>query len=219
MFLITGIGSGIGKALFENISRKKYLVIGTARGETFKALNEKYAESTIEAVLELDLNLSDHIDKVVSVVRDKWGIVDILINNAGVSYRSVIEHMSEDEELLQFKTNYFGPVTLIKKLIPEMRQKGSGRIINISSVGGMMSMPTMGSYSASKFALEGISEALWYELKPWNIQVSLIQPGFIHSNSFKKVYISKKGEEAIKTNGDYKNYYTLHEYLYRNIYE
>jgi short-subunit dehydrogenase len=88
-----------------------------------------------------------------------------------------------------------------------MRRKRAGRIINVSSVGGMMAMPTMGAYSASKFALEGISEALYYEMRPWNIQVSLIQPGFVRSNAFKKVYVSEQAREAVKNSGTYANYY------------
>jgi short-subunit dehydrogenase len=111
--------------------------------------------------------------------------------------------MDTSEEELQMATNYFGPLGLIREVLPSMRAKHSGQIINVSSVGGMMAMPTMGSYSASKFALEGASEALWYELKPWGISVSLIQPGFINSNSFRKVYRSAKSRSI----SDYSEYY------------
>ena len=129
------------------------------------------------------------------------------MNNAGISYRSVVEHLSEADVHLQFRTNLFGPVHLARLCLPGMRARGRGRIINVSSVGGMMAMPTMGLYSASKFALEGISEALYYEMKPWGIHVSLLQPGFVRSNSFKNVYISEAARHAVESSGNYANYY------------
>jgi len=98
--------------------------------------------------------------------------------------------MTVADEQLQMQTNYFGPLALIRDLLPSMREKGRGKIINVSSVSGMIAMPTMASYSASKHALKGASEALWYEMKPYGINVSLIQPGFIKSNSFHNVYFS-----------------------------
>jgi short-subunit dehydrogenase len=88
-----------------------------------------------------------------------------------------------------------------------MRKNRWGRIVNLSSVGGMMAMPTMGSYRASKFALEGASEALWYELKPWNIKVVLVQPGFVHSNSFRGVYWSDKAKACMERDDGYAVYY------------
>jgi short-subunit dehydrogenase len=103
------------------------------------------------------------------------------ISRPSASYRAVVEHMSEPEEQHQFDTNYFGAVGLIRLVLPYMREIGRGKIINVSSVSGMLAMPTMGSYSASKYALEGLSEALWYEVRPLGINVSLIQPGFVKS--------------------------------------
>ncbi len=90
--------------------------------------------------------------------------------------------------------NFRAPLEMIRLVLPRMREKRTGRILNVSSVGGMMAMPTMGIYSASKFALEGASEALWYEMRPWNIHVSLIQPGFIHSESFAKTRYSQPSQ-------------------------
>ena len=114
--------------------------------------------------------------------------------------------MNESEELDQMTVNYLGPMNLMRTVIPYMRRQRSGRIINVSSVGGMMAMPTMGSYSASKWALEGASEALWYELKPWNIRVSLIQPGFINSDGFKKVRVPAS-LESVEHRTAYTGYY------------
>jgi short-subunit dehydrogenase len=105
--------------------------------------------------------------------------------------------------------NYFGPVELMRAVLPHMRQQGRGKIINVSSVSGMLAMPTMASYTASKYALEGISEALWYEVKPLGINVSLIQPGFIKSESFKNVYYTKASRFAEAKGADepYGDYY------------
>lgn len=136
-----------------------------------------------------------------------WGGIDILINNAGICYRSVVEHLSEEDVKQQFRTNLFGPLHLARLCLPHMRGQRSGRIINVSSVGGMMAMPTMGLYSSSKFALEGISEALYYEMKPWGVHVSLVQPGFVRSKSFKNVYISSAAKDAVEGSKTYANYY------------
>lgn len=137
----------------------------------------------------------------------RWTGVDILVNNAGISFRAVVEHMSAAEEQLQFDTNYFGPLGFIRATLPHMRKIGRGKIINVSSVSGMLAMPTMGSYTASKHALEGLSEALWYEVKPLGINVSLIQPGFVRSKSFLKVHYSTRSGPQNESEGLYADYY------------
>jgi short-subunit dehydrogenase len=116
--------------------------------------------------------------------------------------------MSEEEEIHQLATNYIGPMSLIRLVLPHMRRVGRGKIINVSSVSGMLAMPTMASYSASKFALEGASESLWYELRPLGVNVTLVQPGFVHSDSFKRVYYSRRAA-ACATDGitEYGDYY------------
>jgi short-subunit dehydrogenase len=115
--------------------------------------------------------------------------------------------MTPLEEQHQFETNYFGPINLIREVLPHMRKLGRGKIINVSSVSGMLAMPTMGSYSASKYALDGLSEALWYEVKPLGINVCLIQPGFIRSKSFLKVHYSGQSGPENDIEGIYADYY------------
>lgn len=150
-------------------------------------------------LLELDVTDAAMRSKVILEAASRFGGVDVLVNNAGISYRSVVEHMTEVHRMTQMNVNFRSPMELVRLVLPGMRQKGYGRIINVSSVGGMMAMPTMSVYSASKFALEGASEALWYEVRPFGIAVTLIQPGFINSNSFRHTKLTESGEKASKS--------------------
>lgn len=208
IILVTGCGSGIGLALAEQLYKKnRYRVIITARKNSIAFLKEKFIESKNFLIRELDVINEIERTKLIDEIVARWSGVNILINNAGVSYRAVVEHMSVDEEQHQFATNYFGPVGLIRAVLPHMRKLGRGKIINVSSVSGMLAMPTMGSYSASKYALEGLSEALWYELKPLGINVCLIQPGFIRSKSFLNVKYSVLSNPQHDTEAVYADYY------------
>lgn len=162
-----------------------------------------------ERFLVRTLDVTDEVARnaLIRDIESEWGGVNVLVNNAGVSYRAVVEHMNAAEEQHQFDTNYFGPVGLIRAVLPFMRKIGRGKIINVSSLSGMLAMPTMGSYSASKYALEGISESLWYEVRPLGINVSLIQPGFVHSKSFLNVRYSLKSGPEHGIEGLYADYY------------
>lgn len=208
IILVTGCGSGIGLALAEQLYKKNcYRVIITARKNSIAFLKEKFIESENFLIRELDVINEVERTKLIDEIVARWSGVNILINNAGISYRAVVEHMSVDEEQHQFATNYFGPVGLIRAVLPHMRKLGRGKIINVSSVSGMLAMPTMGSYSASKYALEGLSEALWYELKPLGINVCLIQPGFVRSKSFLNVKYSVLSSPQHDTEAVYADYY------------
>lgn len=184
--LVTGASTGLGLALAQLLVREpRYRLVLTARESSLG----RFAAAGIfegERVMlrALDVTVAREREAVVAEVNERWGGVDVLVNNAGVAYRAVVEHFREEEALAQLAINFRGPMELIRLVLPHMRERRSGRIINVSSVGGMMAMPTMALYSASKFALEGATEALWYEVRPWNIQVSLVQPGFIQSASF-----------------------------------
>lgn len=210
VILLTGVSSGIGLALAKKLlALKQDYVIATVRAQSRSALEKNGIKQTsLFWIREMDVTSDNDRKRVIAEIKEKLGRIDVIINNAGISYRAVVEHMSEEDELKQISTNYLGPIGLIRHALPIMRNQQSGKIINVSSVSGMMSMPTMSSYSASKWALEGATEALWYEMKPWNIQVSLIQPGFIHSDSFKNVYKPKCNEEPYKQVRDpYHHYY------------
>lgn len=208
VILITGCGSGVGLAIAELFyGMPMYRVVVTAREHSLELLKSKFQVSERFKIESMDVCSLPSQSVVVDRVIQDWGTIDILINNAGISYRSVVEHMSDEEERHQMSVNYFGPMALIRLVIPFMRAKGRGKIINVSSVSGMLAMPTMASYSASKYALEGASEALWYEMRPFGIDVSLIQPGFIRSSSFKNVYYSKKKKELKGQPDPYQEYY------------
>lgn len=208
VILVTGCGSGIGLALAEILYKKtNYRVVITARENSIASLKSKFIENDRFIVRTLDVTNESQRTELIQEISNLWLGVNILINNAGVSYRAVVEHMSVDEEQHQFATNYFGPVGLIRAVLPHMRRLGRGKIINVSSVSGMLAMPTMGSYSASKYALEGLSEALWYEVKPLGINVSLIQPGFVRSKSFLNVKYSILSGPQNDVEGLYADYY------------
>lgn len=208
--LVTGCSSGIGLELAQLLVKRQsdFNICLTARASSVERIHKagiKDAESII--IRPMDVTMDSERRAVVEEMGWRWGGTDILVNNAGVSYRAVVEHMSEEEEYHQMATNFFGPIALIRLVLPHMRNKNWGRLINISSVSGMMAMPTMSSYSASKFALEGACEALWYELKPWNIQVSVLQPGFLRSDSFKNVVYSRRAGACDLQNDEYCAYY------------
>ncbi|MEI7973288.1 MAG: SDR family oxidoreductase [Bdellovibrio sp.] len=207
--LITGCSSGIGLALAKVFYlQQDSRVIITARPRSIGVLHKLFTESDRVIIRELDITDDKNISHLITEVFLKWRRIDILINNAGICYRSVVEHMDEESELHQLKTNYLGPMSLIRAILPAMRDRGFGHIVNISSASGMLSMPTMGSYSASKSALQSASEALWYELKPFGVKVSIVQPGFVNSNSFNNVCYPKKAQLSLSLDAPYSSYYT-----------
>lgn len=206
--IITGCSSGLGRALAARlIQSKKYKVVVTAREGSLNRVRNYFEESEDVLIRKLDVTRDDQISELVNDVCLLWGGVDVLVNNAGICYRSVIEHMDILAEMIQLKTNYLGPMNLVRSVLPIMREQGGGKIINVSSVSGMVSMPTMASYTASKHALEGASEAMWYECRPYGIKVSLVEPGFINSDSFKHVVYSKKAELSVNLHGPHSEYY------------
>ena len=207
--LITGASTGIGLAIARALRRTRYRVILTARqGSLPRFALHELSESEHVRIRPLDVTSQEQREAIVEEAANDWGGIDILINNAGVSYRAVVEHVVEEERLAQMNVNFRSPMELIRLVLPGMRQKRGGRIITVSSVGGMMAMPTMAAYSASKFALEGAHEALWYEVRPWNIHVSLVQPGFVHSDGFQKVrYTTKSGHSEHELADPYHEHY------------
>jgi NAD(P)-dependent dehydrogenase (short-subunit alcohol dehydrogenase family) len=171
--LITGASSGVGQSTARLLSQRGYKVFGTSR-------NPAIAE-IIPAVemLPLDVRADDSVRGCVEVVSGRVGHIDVLINNAGYELAGALEELTSEEARAQFETNFFGVVRMVNAVLPGMRRQKRGHIINVSSLAGVSSIPFLGIYSASKFALEGYTEALRHELKPFNIQVSLTEAGFL----------------------------------------
>ncbi|MEE6249278.1 MAG: SDR family NAD(P)-dependent oxidoreductase [Bdellovibrionota bacterium] len=208
--LITGASTGLGLSLAKRLIEKdKYHLILSARESSLARFSEvPIAENENLWIRKLDIEEHKDMYDLIAEINTKLDGVDILINNAGVSYRSVVEHVTEKELEKQMSINFKSPLELIRLVLPRMRKKACGKIINISSVGGMMAMPTMAIYSASKFALEGASESLWYELKPYGISVTLVQPGFINSDSFSRTRLTQLAEKSFKDSKlSYHNHY------------
>lgn len=195
---------------------RQFHVIATARESSLARFDAAGVREGQDLwIRPLNVLIKAERDAVIEEANQKLGGIDVLINNAGYCLRGVIEQVNETERLKQIDTNFRAPMALIRGVLPHMRKKRSGYIINISSVGGMMAMPTMSIYSASKFALEGATEALWYEVRPWKIKVCLIQPGFINSDSFKNIELTRESRKSLqdKNNPYYYHYNSMAPFI------
>jgi len=173
--LITGVSSGFGKAIAEILSGKGYIVYGISRKQPGNVTGKI-------KILQADVTDVISVQKAVSTLLSNEGRIDILINNAGMGISGSIEDTAAADISLQMNTNFTGYVNMIQAVLPHMRKQISATIVNISSIGGLMGLPYQGYYSASKFAVEGLSEALRMELKPYNIKVIVIRPGDFFTN-------------------------------------
>ncbi len=176
--LITGSTSGIGKATAEFFLEKSWNVIATGRNSNkLQDLKNKGAQ-----IIELDVTNNKDINNLITYLVNNETLVDVLVNNAGYGQFGTIEETDIDTARKQFETNVFGLAAISQKIIPFMRKNRSGRIINISSVAGFISMPGGGWYAASKHAVEAISDSMRWETKQFGIKVSMIEPGPIKTD-------------------------------------
>jgi NAD(P)-dependent dehydrogenase (short-subunit alcohol dehydrogenase family) len=173
--LITGGSSGIGKAVGEFLLQKGFTVYGTSRNP------EKITNSTFP-LIALDVRNVESVQKAVSEIIQKSGRVDVVINNAGVGITGPIEETPTEEIKNNFETNLFGPIEVIKAVLPQMREQKSGLIINITSIAGYMGLPYRGVYSSSKAALEIITESISMEVKSFGVNVVNVAPGDFATN-------------------------------------
>ena len=173
--LITGGSSGIGKSIGEFLHQKGFVVYGTSR-------NPEKITNSIFPLVALDVRDKQSIVNCVAEVIQKSGRLDIVINNAGVGITGPIEEIPIEEIRNNFETNLFGPIEVMKAVLPQMREQKSGLIINITSIAGYMGLPYRGIYSASKGALELITEALRMEVKSFGIQITNVAPGDFATN-------------------------------------
>lgn len=174
--LITGVSSGFGRALALEALEKGYRVIGTVRNVEAKLAFEQLHPQNALA-LELDVTHFAAIDDLIADIEVNQGPIDVLVNNAGYGHEGIMEESSLEEMRRQFDVNVFGAVAMTKAVVPFMRQRRRGHIINITSMGGYITMPGISYYCGSKFALEGISETLSKELAGFNIHVTAVAPG------------------------------------------
>jgi short-subunit dehydrogenase len=182
--LITGASSGIGQACFNHLHQKGYRVYGTsrqARPHTNDISNQEDIHSATFKMIQMDVDYDDSVAQGIDFILEKEGRLDVVVNNAGFGIAGSVEDTTIEEAKSQFDTNFFGAVRLCRAVLPIMRKQKYGYIVNISSVAGLISIPFQGIYSASKFALEGMAEALRLEVKPFNIHIVLIEPSDVRS--------------------------------------
>ena len=172
---VTGASSGIGRATAQLLAQHGFRVFGTSR--------QPEPDASLEyAMVPLDVRSEESVRTAVQTVLDQAGRIDVVVNNAGYGQAGALEENTIAEAQAQFDTNVFGALRVIQAVVPIMRRQGSGRIISTSSVLGQVAPPFVGLYAGSKFALEGLSESLRAELRPFGIHVSLVEPGFVKSS-------------------------------------
>jgi NAD(P)-dependent dehydrogenase (short-subunit alcohol dehydrogenase family) len=196
-WLITGVSSGFGQALATTLLSAGHRVVGTLRDEAsrknFEQLKPGYSFGRL-----LDVTHCTAVPGVVAEIESTVGAIDVLVNNAGYGHEGLIEESSLDDFRHQFDVNVFGAVAMIKAVLPFMRERRSGHILNITSMGGLTTFPGLGVYHGSKFALEGISETLGKEVKPFGIAVTAIEPG-----AFRTHWAGRSMVRAERSIGDY----------------
>ncbi|KAJ5157690.1 short-chain dehydrogenase/reductase SDR [Penicillium canariense] len=197
-WLVTGASSGLGTAIAEVALRAGNRVIATARNPAKAAKENPQIEELGGTWLELDVTNTETPKRVEEAIRQSGGAIDVVVNNAGYSLLGSIEDMSEAEIENQFSTNVFGPVRVLKGVLPFLRAQRSGTIVNVSSIAGVDGLPSCAMYAGSKFALEGMSESLSRELAPFGIRVIIVEPGQFRTN-----FLSAFVEPAAGLNPDY----------------
>jgi short-subunit dehydrogenase len=173
--LITGASSGIGRVTASLLAKNGYRVFGTSRQPDTNTPSEY-------EMLQLDVRSDRSVNGCIRSLMERTGRLDVLINNAGYKLTGALEETSLPEAQSQFETNFFGTVRMVKAVLPIMRRQRDGQIINLGSLAGLIGVPFHGFYSASKYALEGYTEALRHEVKGLNIRVSIIEPSFFRTH-------------------------------------
>ena len=182
--LITGATDGLGKAAGLLLAERGYRVFAAGRSAEKRAKLDVLAREKGLPLETLEMDVCDDrsVQKAVSYVYQESGAIDVLINNAGLVYVGAVEDLRMEDWRRQFETNFFGVLRVTQAVLPQMRERRKGRILMMSSVSGFVTPPTQGAYSASKHAIEALSNALRHELYPFGIHTILIQPGYIMTN-------------------------------------
>jgi NAD(P)-dependent dehydrogenase (short-subunit alcohol dehydrogenase family) len=196
IFLITGVSSGFGRALAEAALSDGHIVAGTVRNDADKRKFEALGASA--HALILDVTNTEAIAPAVAGVENRIGAIDVLVNNAGYGHEGILEESFIDDLRRQFEVNVFGAVAMIQAVLPFMRGRRAGHILNITSMGGIITLPGLSYYHGSKFALEGISESLGKEVKDLGINVTAVEPG-----GFRTDWAGRSMVRAGRSIGDY----------------
>jgi NAD(P)-dependent dehydrogenase (short-subunit alcohol dehydrogenase family) len=195
VWFITGCSTGFGHELAKHALERGYRTVVTARNpDKVKDLAAK-GEAL---VLKLDVTDQGQIDAAIKAAEEKFGRIDVLVNNAGIGYFAAVEESEEDQVRRMFEINVFGLSRMIHAALPGMRKRRNGFIVNFSSVGGLRSFPSVGYYNATKFAVEGLSEALWQEVEPLGIKVMLVEP-----SGFRTDWAGRSANESKRQIDDY----------------
>jgi len=200
--IITGCSSGIGQATATFLAKQGWRVFATARRP------ETLSELTSDRITPLRLDVTDEesMSNTVEQTLAQAGRIDALVNNAGYTEAGPLEEATAKEIRRQFETNTFGPLRLAQLVLPTMRAQGSGRIVNVSTIGGRIAIPFIGLYNGSKFALEAISDALRMETRPFGVRVILIEPGGVRTN-FNAVATQRGHRFATDASSPYHRYF------------
>lgn len=188
--LITGVSTGIGNACAARFAREGWRVVGTVRDTA------RFPDGIdgCEALEALDLAVPGDATALAQRVLDGFGCPDVVLNNAGVVQFGPIEAIAHEELVGLYQVNVFGQLELVRALVPAMRERGSGVIANVTSLGGRSTFPFFAGYNSTKWALEGASEGLWHELKPFGIRVKAIEPGFVQTAIWGKALPGESGD-------------------------
>jgi NAD(P)-dependent dehydrogenase (short-subunit alcohol dehydrogenase family) len=195
--VVTGSSRGIGHEISLTLARNSFFTYATMRnlqkGENIKSLVEK--EHLPLKIEQLDVTDESSIKNAINSITSKAGRIDVLVNNAGYGLGGAFEDLAIDEIRAQYETNLFGLIRTTQAVLPIMRRQKSGTIVNISSGAGRLGYPGGSAYVSSKFAVEGLSESMSYELEPFGIKVVLVEPGFIKTNFGQAMVIAEKSQD------------------------
>lgn len=195
VWFITGCSTGFGRELAQHLLDAGYRTVVTARNpDSLKDLGAR--ENAL--VLKLDVTDQAQIDAAVKAAEARFGRIDVLVNNAGLGYFAAVEESEDEEVRWMFDVNVFGLGRMTSAVLPGMRQRRSGFIVNLSSIAGIRSFPGLGYYNATKFAVEGLSEALWQEVEPLGIKVMVVEP-----SGFRTDWAGRSANESAQQIADY----------------
>ncbi|MFY9966615.1 MAG: SDR family oxidoreductase [Nitrososphaeraceae archaeon] len=195
--VITGSSSGIGLESALVLARNGYITYATMRSpEKDTSIKEAVQNESLPIrVVQLDVTDDTSVKNAMDHIISEAGRIDVLVNNAGYSLGGALEDLSMEEIKSQYETNLFGLIRVTQAVLPTMRKQRSGRILNISSGAGIFGFPVHSAYVSTKFAVEGLSESIAYELEPFGIKVILIEPGFIRTNFIRAMVVAKKAQD------------------------